>query len=50
MINSVGEIKPPADRRRAQWKVLTHRARLGKNAEAFLNLLIHDIFTGRLRL
>ena len=28
--------KAPADRRRAQWKVLTHRARRGKNAEAFL--------------
>ena len=27
----------PADRRRAQWKALTRRARRGKNAEAFLN-------------
>ena len=26
-----------ADRRRAQWKALTRRARRGKNAEAFLN-------------
>ena len=26
----------PADRRRAQWKALTRRARRGKNAEAFL--------------
>ena len=28
--------KPPADRRRAQWKVLTHRARRGKNAGGVL--------------
>ena len=27
-----------AERRRAQWKALTRRARRGKNAEAFLNL------------
>ena len=28
-----------ADRRRAQWKALTRRARRSKNAEAFLNVL-----------
>ena len=32
--------KSPADRRRAQWKALTRRARRGRNAEAFLNPLL----------
>ena len=32
------KVQPPADRSHAQMKmVLTHRARRGKNAEAFLN-------------
>ena len=37
---SVGAVtrQLPANRRRAQWKALTRRARRGKNAEAFLNL------------
>ncbi len=35
--NPLPKVQPPADRSRAQMKmVLTHRAQRGKNAEAFL--------------
>ena len=43
--NLLLKVQPPADRSRAQMKmVLTHRARRGKNAEAFLN---YKVMPGR---